>query len=235
MGASGLRQMTRLGMLGGMAAVSAYLAYAGVTWLRYGRPRPAGPHERDEFLDRFMPLYDVVERQHMAVDAPAAVTLDVARMLALDTIPLARAIFRARDLLLGSEPRRNDLPAGLIDEMRALGWGVLAEEPGSEIVLGAVTRPWESNPTFHAVDPRHFAQFAAPGLVKIVWTLRADPVAPCASIFRTETRAMPTDHDASARFRTYWAFLSPGIRLIRRATLGPIKHTAERRFAASAG
>ena len=148
-----LRQVTRIGLLGGMTAVSAYLAYAGVTWLRYGHPCQARPDERDALLDRFMPVYDVVERQHIAVDAPAAVTLDVARTLCLNTIPLVRTIFRTRELLLGSEPGGDDLPAGLIDQMHALGWGVLAEEPGSEIVLGAVTRPWEPNPTFQAVDP----------------------------------------------------------------------------------
>ena len=232
MSAVPLRQVTRIGLLGGMTAVSAYLAYAGVTWLRYGRPCQARPDERDALLDRFMPVYDVVERQHIAVDAPAAVTLDAARTLSLNTIPLVRTIFRTRELLLGSAPGSDDLPAGLIDQMHALGWGVLAEAPGAEIVMGAVTRPWEPNPTFQAVDPQQFAQFDAPDLVKIIWTLRADPIGPCASVFRTETRAVPTDRCASARFRTYWAFLSPGIRLIRRATLAPIKRTAERRFAA---
>ena len=232
---SRLRQAGRLGLLGGTAAASAYLAYAGVTWLRYGSPRPPADDERDELLDRFMPVYDVVERQHIAVDAPAAVTLDVARTLALDAIPLARAIFRAREFILDGQPRRTDLPAGLVDQMRSLGWGVLADDAGAEIVMGAVTRPWEPNPTFRSMDPSQFSEVMTPGAVKIAWTLRADPVAAGASVFRTETRALATDDNARNRFRTYWAFLSPGICLIRRATLGPIKHTAERRFAANAG
>jgi hypothetical protein len=230
-----LRQATRIALLGGVTTVSAYLVYVAVTWRQYGHPRRAGPDERDELLDRFMPVYDVVERHHIAVAAPAAVTLDVARTLGLNSIPLARAIFRARELSLGSEARRDELPAGLIDRMRALGWGLLAEQPGSEIVMGAITQPWQPNPTFLAVAPQHFAQFDTPGLVKIAWTLRADPTAPCASIFRTETRAVATDEQARARFRPYWSCLSPGIRLIRRATLKPIKRSAERRFAASAG
>jgi hypothetical protein len=233
--ASRLRRGARIALLVGLTAVPAYLAYVAVTWRRYGHPRRAGPAERDELLDRFMPVYDVVERQHIAVDAPAALTLDVARTLALDSIPVAHAIFRARELILGSEARRGELPPGLIDQVRALGWGVLAEQPGGEIVMGAVTRPWEPNPSFQAVAPQHFAQFDTPGLVKIAWTLRADRVTPCASIFRTETRAVATDERARARFRPYWACLSPGISLIRRATLKPIKRTAERRFEAIAG
>ena len=181
-----------------------------------------------------MPVYDVVERQHIAVDAPPGVTLEVARTLELDTVPLARAIFRARELLLGSARHNAPQPAGLIDQLRALGWGVLAEEPEAEIVLGAVTRPWEPNPTFFPVAPEHFAQFNGAGLVKIAWTLRAIPVEAGASVFRTETRALATDEQARARFRTYWSFLSLGIRLIRLATLEPIKRSAERRFAAGA-
>jgi hypothetical protein len=62
-----------------------------------------------------------------------------------------------------------------------------------------------------------------------VWTLRADPVDDHSSIFRTETRAVATDATARARFRRYWAFTSPGIALIRRLSLGPLKRDAERR------
>ena len=37
-----------------------------------------------------------------------------------------------------------------------------------------------------------------------------------------------TDPDARAKFRLYWAFLSPGVVLIRRAALGMVKKEAER-------
>ena len=72
--------------------------------------------------------------------------------------------------------------------------------------------------------------------MKIVWTLRADPVNTAQSIFRTETRAVATDPEARRKFRRYWSFLSPGIIVIRWMTLGPLKADAERRatYAASA-
>ena len=60
--------------------------------------------------------------------------------------------------------------------MRAMGWGVLAEIPGREIVMGAVTQPWEADVVFRPLPSAEFAAFAEPGFVKIVWTLRADPV-----------------------------------------------------------
>jgi hypothetical protein len=62
-----------------------------------------------------------------------------------------------------------------------------------------------------------------------VWSLRADADGADASTFRTETRAMATDDLARLMFRRYWAFVSPGVALIRRASLAPLKADAERR------
>jgi hypothetical protein len=93
--------------------------------------------------------------------------------------------------------------------------------------MGAVTQPWESNVVFRPLSPAAFAQFDEPNYVKIVWTLRADPLGTRESMFRTETRAVATDPVARAKFRKYWSFLSPGIILIRGAMLGPVRADAE--------
>jgi hypothetical protein len=116
---------------------------------------------------------------------------------------------------------------------RALGWRILADVPDREVVVGAVSKPWEPNVTFRALPPDDFAAFSEPGLVKIAWTLRADPVDGDASVFRTETRAIATDASARSQFRRYWAFASPGIALIRRLSLRPLKRHAERRAIAA--
>ena len=118
----------------------------------------------------------------------------------------------------------------LLEEMKELGWGVLAELPGREIVMGAITKPWEPNPVFRALPPDEFQEFQEPGYVKIVWTLRAKSVRNGQSIFRTETRAVATDVEARRKFRRYWAFLSPGIIAIRRVMLPAVKAEAERRW-----
>lgn len=211
-------------------AAGAYVAYVGVTWYRYGRvSHPAGPEEQDELLDRFMPAYEVAERHHVRVAAPAAVTLAAAREMDLLQSPVVRAIFKGRELIVRATPDERPRPSGLLAEMQSLGWRVLAEAPGREIVMGAVTKPWEPNVTFRAVPVGEFAAFSEPDYVKIAWTLRADPVSATESIFRTETRAMTTDRAARTKFRRYWSFLSPGIILIRWFTLGPLKREAERR------
>ena len=185
------------------------------------------------FLDRFLPAYDVFERHQIHVRAPADVTLVAAREQDLMHQPLIRTIFKTRELVLRAIPDQRPRPRGLLAATQALGWGVLADVPDREVVVGAVTRPWEPNVTFRALPAAEFATFSQPGFVKIAWTLRADPVDDETSIFRTETRAAATDATARARFRRYWALVSPGIALIRRLSLGPLKRDAERRRTAA--
>src|SRR5262249_23747269 len=211
-------------------AAGAYAAYVAAAWYRYGHPSPAvGPEERDDLLDRFMPTYEVAERPDVRVAAPADVTFAAAREMDLQRSSLTRAIFKGRELLLGATPDPRPRPRGLLAEMQSLGWGVLAEAPNREIVVGAATRPWEPNVTFRALPPDRFAVFDEPDYVKIAWTLRADSIGPNESIFRTEPRVVATDSRARTRFRTYWCLLSPGIIAIRWAMLGSLKRDAERR------
>jgi len=229
---SRIPSMTRVmrwttGGLGLMAA--GYATVVGTTWYRYGQVPSAGADERDPLLDQFMPEYEVAERHHVRVAAPAAMTLSAAADTDLQQSRIVRAIFTARELVLGAGPDAETRPKGLLAQTTSLGWRVLAEEPGREVVVGAVTQPWLPNVVFRGLAREEFRAFREPGYVKIVWTLRADPVSDTQSIFRTETRATTTDPTARAKFRWYWARFSPGIVVIRRVALGLLKVEAERR------
>ena len=224
-----LRFAAIAGATGTAVAAAVYGAVAALAWYRYGRASaPKDPQDVDALLDRFIPIYDVVERHNICVSAPAQVTFSAACEQDVFHLPLVRAIFRAREIVMRAPPAPEQ-PHGVLAATRALGWSVLAEVPGREIVMGAVTKPWEADVTFHALPPGDFAAFAQPGFVKIVWTIRADPVDSATSIFRTETRAVATDPSARERFRRYWSWASPGIALIRRLLLLPLKRDAERR------
>ena len=210
-------------------AAAAYAGWVAHSWYRYGNPRPPVKDDADALLDRFMPAYEVVERHRVRVRASAAITLAAARDQDLLASPVIRAIFKARATALGSRPDERARPRPLIPQMLSLGWGILVDVPDREIVMGAVTKPWEPNPRFHAIGPEQFAAFNDPEYVKIVWSLRADPLGADQSMFRTETRAVATDAFARLKFRRYWALVSPGVALIRQASLGPLKAEAERR------
>jgi hypothetical protein len=214
----------------------AYAGFAALAWRRYGQPTPPRPNSPAAgLLDRFMPRFDVAEQHEIEVNAPAATTFAAARALDINASPVVRAIFAARTLpaRLRGEPVSPRQPRSLVDEAVAIGWRVLAEVPDRALVMGAVTQPWQATPVFRGLDPDEFAAFAAPGYVKIVWTLEAEPLGESRSRFRTETRADATDPSARDRFRRYWALVSPGILLIRRMSLGLVKAEAERRARAS--
>lgn len=228
------RKIARWIATGAGTAAAAYGTYAGAVWLRYGHAKPARGKGRDPLLDAFMPVYEVAERHRIYVAAPAHITLETAVDVDLLESAIVRAIFRSRELVMSGRPDGRVPQRGLLAQMKSLGWSVLAEIPNREIVVGAVTRPWEANVVFRPVPAEAFAAFNEPDYVKIAWTLRADPIGPRESIARTETRVMTTDSVARDKFRRYWALASPGIVLIRRVILRRVKKVAERRVVMTA-
>ena len=148
---------------GGIGAVTLFgLGHVATRWLRYGHvPKRKGP---PTLLDRFLPKFEVLERHHTRVAAPVDVTYAAARQMSLDESPVARAIFRGRELLMRAASTDGRRSAPLIDEVLSIGWGVLAQEPGREIVVGAVTQPWKSEVTFRALPPDEFASVNEPGM-----------------------------------------------------------------------
>lgn len=225
------RSMVRdAGTAVGLAA-SGYLFYVAMTWLRFGRTRsvPAADRKRDPLLDEFMPEFDVRDRHQIEVAAPAALTLLKARRVGLDQSRTVRAIFKSRELLLGGKTApENDRPKGLIAVTQALGWSILAEVPGREIIMGAATQPWVADTTFRPIPRNEFLSFSEPKYVKIVWTLKVEPIGPSRTILSTETRSLATDAFARKRFRVYWAVLSPGIKIIRRILLRTARNEMRR-------
>lgn len=197
----------------GAAIGLGWAGYAARTWSRYGKVPPTD--QRATLLDRYMPEYEVREVHQAPVAAPAELAWQAACELSLTRSPIARAIFRAREVILGG--RRGE-PAGraFMEEALSLGWRILSGIPGREMVFGAVTQPWKADVRFRGLPPEEFLGFAEPGYVKIAWAISVEPDRPDRSVFRTETRAIATDPESRERFRRYWAIFSPGILLIRR-------------------
>lgn len=221
-------RITRWLGAGAALATGAYATYVATTWARYGQAKRRRRAATDALLDEVMPDYDVCDHHEIALAAPADATFAGARTMDFDDSRIVRAIFRGRELIMRSHPAPAPPLEDFVEKMKAIGWGVLAERPGREIVMGAVTQPWEPDPVFRPLPPAEFAAFAQPDHVKIAWSLRADPTPDGTSVFLTETRAVATDAGARKKFRRYWALLSPGIILIRIAMLPSLKTAAER-------
>jgi hypothetical protein len=229
-----LREITKntargLAVGAGLAAIG-YGAMVVYHRAMYGRVKDSAADGKDSLIDQFIPEPEVVEHHQININAPADIVLDTAKQMEVLNSPVIRAVFRLRELALGGEPDTRPHPARLLPQMQSIGWVVLAEIPGREIVLGSVTQPWQAAPVFRSIPASEFRDFVEPGYVKIVWTLRADPVTESRSLFHTETRVCTTDAEARDRFRRYWSFVAPGVELIRLVMLRPLKHDAERRM-----
>ena len=219
---------------GGAMAAAGYAALVVFNRANYGDAKRFADAAKDSALDRFIPDPEVAEHHQIEIHAPVDVVMAAAKSLQLMSSPVIRAIFRARELALGGKPDTRTHPTTLYDQMRSIGWAVLSEHTGHEIVFGAVTQPWVAAPIFRSIPADQFRDFDEPGFVKIVWTLRADPINGERSIFHTETRVSTTDSEARERFRKYWSFVAPGVKLIRVAMLQPLRRAAEQRVRAEA-
>jgi len=199
------------------------LSAIGSLMLMERRLRPQRAHSP---AARFIPRPDAYDSHEIEIEAPADVVFDRAANVDVASLPLVRAIFWLRSKVIGDAPVARK-PQGIVAETIGLGWGVLVDEPLRVLVMGAATRPWEKNLTFRAVQPSVFAAFCEPNLVKIVWTLEAEPLGPTHTRFRTETRAYATDVHARRRFTLYWIAFSVGIHFIRWSMLREIRRQAE--------
>jgi hypothetical protein len=164
-------------------------------------------------LDRFLPAWDVRETHGIRIDAPAERILDAVREATPADAPLLRALFALRGLPAGArEPIWEQM-------LGRAGFVQLAEEPGREVVAGAVGRPWNVFERLQrGVD---FTAFEEPGYAKMALGFHAAD-----GVLTTETRVLLTDEEARRRFALYWRVVGPLSAATRRSWLAAAKRRA---------
>jgi hypothetical protein len=175
-------------------------------------------------LDEILPKFDFRSRHDRHVLAPPEKVAEAAERYQFDrdSSPLVRLMFRLRGLRI---------PSGSVrDALTALGFTVLAERPGEEIVAGTIGRFWTLREQDNLEAPRDledFHAFSPPGWAKGVITVRVEPRDDGSSTLVTETRVLCMDERARRRFAVYWALISLFSGWIRRDLLGGIARIAE--------
>jgi hypothetical protein len=165
-------------------------------------------------LDRVMPAWHFSERHAVEIDAPPERVLAAACAVRLRDIPAAWALLAARGMTRGAGDRT------FVGVMLGGGFVVVAEEPGRELVLAGVGRPWRLVERLRRdVDP---VAFAEPGWARMAMTLRAEP-----GRLVTETRVLLTDEASRRAFRRYWLVVRPLSGLTRRLLVRAAKRVAE--------
>jgi hypothetical protein len=175
-------------------------------------------------LDEVIPDYDVVSLHVSEVEAPPdAVTRAVESFrLDRDASVASRLLFRLRGL---------PAPGGTIREaLVGLGFRVLAEHPGEEIVVGTMGRFWalaERASIGAPADLEAFQAFDRPASAVGAMSLRWERLPGGRTLLSTETRVRGTDEAGRRRFRCYWALIRPFSGAIRRDLLRGIAARAE--------
>ena len=182
-------------------------------------------------LDHLLPSYDVAVAHAQVFRVPPAECFRAASEVDLFQAPLVRALLELRGLpqrlagILsrggGAAPPEPSRATFRLKDMVGLGWTLLGETAGSEMVLGQVSRPWEATATSadSLMTPERFVAFDRPGFAKIATSLRVDPYGNRFCILTMETRVAVTDDASRLRFRRYWLLVGPFSDLIRRTTI----------------
>ncbi len=208
------------------AGALSYGAYAALTWRGYGHTQPLA--EVDPLAERFMHSYDVRHELRLRIHAPAQTAMEAIHNVRLSESFAIRSLFKLREAIMRAYPAEDRSEEDFLTFVRSLGWEPLAEIPERALVFGAATQPWIGNVKFRGIPASEFAAFEEPGYVKILWTLRVDPVNANECIVGTETRARATDERSRKNFRPYWAAFFPGIVLVRLAALSLVRMEAQR-------
>ena len=163
-------------------------------------------------LDRFLPVYEVRTRYQDFLPAPAEQAYALARDLDWSRSPLVSLLFKLRGL--GQTRLKPSL-----ENMQKLGFLVLGEEPGRELVVGVVGRFWLPSGGVQRVSPADFVGFDRPGYAKAAVNFLADPLPGGGCLLSTETRVQCLGPQARRYFRLYWALIGPFSGLIRKEAL----------------
>ena len=167
-------------------------------------------------IDEFLPVYDVVERHHVDVNARVEQVYAAASSFDLSDSVLIRWLFRLRGL-----PQSCLKFGGLLNE----GFIVLGEVRPNELLLGLVGRFWRISGGLQRVDSHGFREFDTEGYAKAAWNFSLSGLSHHMTRLGTETRVYCS---ASTRsFRLYWALIGPFSSLIRSEALRIIKRKAE--------
>jgi len=179
-------------------------------------------------IDEFMPSFDVSERHHAMVHAPAERAYEATRRVDLARSRLVRALFAARGIPLLVRGRRLPSRRMTLDDLVKAGFMWLGEEPDREIVLGVVGTFWKPTGGIRRIDPAEFASFDEHGVAKAAWNFRVIPDGDEQSFVITETRVRVPDEASRRKFLLYWAVIGSFSGLIRKQALSLVKADAER-------
>lgn len=182
-------------------------------------------------IDGYAPEYQFQEFHETRVQAPPSEVYRAILDVTAEEIQLFRTLTWLRSPRLRSRAPESILnPSAnrpILEVATSSGFLKLAEDPGREIVVGAiVVAPPGTRRPRTGFGPREYAALKKPGFAKATMNFRVEDEGGWCRV-TTETRVFATDAQARRRFAAYWRVIYPGSSLIRRQWLKAIRERAE--------
>jgi hypothetical protein len=183
-------------------------------------------------IDSFAPNPDAVETHSIAIAAPRDAVYRALWIADLGS-PVIKLLLGLRSLPgfvargFRSFPRSQEIT---LQTLLDSGFGVLAEEPGKEIVLGVTGRFWRPAGNLSPFNRADFDRPVPIGFARAVWNFQVTTDASGQTVLSTETRVVCGDPASRRKFLIYWSIVRPFSGLIRLLMLRAVKRDCNARF-----
>ena len=210
----------------------AIVLFCGVLIFVIGAILPAGetriPSAQTK-LDEFAPVYQFSESHSIQIHSSRERVYEAIRQVTAGEIKLLRTLTWIRRLGRETPPGVLNAPQNepVLDVALRSGFLLLADEPGHEIVIGALVRVPAGWRPSKKPTPDGFKSLSAPGFALASMNFLIEEAGPNRCVVTTETRVFTTDPSSRRKFGEYWRVIYPGSALIRRMWLQAIKKRAE--------
>jgi len=181
-------------------------------------------------IERFAPTPDALEHHEVDIAAAPEVVYRTLSTIDFSASAIIKGLLTVRSLparMFATAPPAPATPRLTLQDILKAGFGRLAEDPGSEIVLGVVGAFWKPIGNVQPFDRESFFRAVEPGMARAVWNFRVVRRGSDGTTLSTETRVTCGDPASRLKFRLYWLLIRPFSGLIRIIMLRSIKHAAE--------
>ncbi|HEY6047232.1 MAG TPA: hypothetical protein VIU65_11555 [Pyrinomonadaceae bacterium] len=181
-------------------------------------------------IDHFAPNPDAVETHRIVINASREIVYRALWTTDLGGSAMIKVLLALRSLpqFIGSGfrsmPRNQKVTLQTIIDS---GFGVLAEKPNDEIVLGVTGRFWRPTGNLSSFNRPDFDRPMPPGMARAVWNFSISEPGNGQTNLSTETRVLCGDPVSRRKFRAYWVIVRPFSGLIRLIMLRRVRKTAE--------
>lgn len=167
-------------------------------------------------IQYYLPHPRHVETMRIFVTAQPEVAWQTARHFDMSTVPWVRFLFSLRTLAEKSPHTEPKIGVDAITETE--GFALLHEEPGKEVVVGAIGKFWHLKIPYIKVPSWDFASFSDPGWGKLAWAITVEPFGKGSTI-AFELRTTAADELSWKRLQRYYTIIGKFSNLIRHSLM----------------